>query len=57
MSELDRRALIEQAMDEALEQPKENVIEQEPVETEATSHDRQFRRATDSIRRAGIDGR
>jgi hypothetical protein len=39
MSELDRRALIEQAMDEALEQPEENVIEQEPVETEATSHD------------------
>ena len=39
MSELDRRALIEQAMDEALEQPEENVIEQEPVETEAISHD------------------
>jgi hypothetical protein len=39
MSELDRRALIEQAMNEALEQPEENVIEQEPVEAEATSHD------------------
>jgi hypothetical protein len=39
MSELDRRALIEQAMNEALEQPEENVIEQEPVETEAISHD------------------
>ena len=39
MSELDRRALLEQAMDEALEQPEENVIEQEPVETEAISHD------------------
>ena len=37
MSELDRRALIEQAMDEALEQPEENVIEQEPVETEEIS--------------------
>jgi hypothetical protein len=39
MSELDRRALLEQAMDEALDQPEENVIEQEPVETEAISHD------------------
>jgi len=39
MSELDRRALIEQAMDEALEQPEENVIEQEPVEAEEISND------------------
>jgi hypothetical protein len=32
--QLDRRAMLEAAMDSALEEPEENVIEQEPVETE-----------------------
>jgi len=33
--QLDRRAMLEAAMDSALEEPEENVIEQEPLETEA----------------------
>jgi hypothetical protein len=32
--QLDRRAMLEAAMESALEEPEENVIEQEPVETE-----------------------
>ena len=34
--QLDRRAMLEAAMDSALEEPEENVIEQEPLETKAT---------------------
>ena len=33
--QLDRRAMLEAAMESALEEPEENVIEQEPLETEA----------------------